>query len=110
LDFTRDSFAFANETYWEYHFDRPAGKNLQPPRAKTGLRAPLFRLDSAARQFLFHATFEPNLLALPDSSCRRRVRKVLARPVRAPCEPGRQIINPGIRGLAGIQRRAGKNY
>jgi hypothetical protein len=100
FNFARDSFAFANETYWEYHFDGPGGKTTFRPRErKPDYAHRCFVLTRAARQFLFHACFDPNQPALHDSACRRRIHKILARPVRMPCEPGRQIIIPGYANL-----------
>src|SRR4026208_2119748 len=105
LDFDRDTFAFANELVWEYHFDEATGatttrRRVPPP--DYALRC--FVLVRAVRQFLYHARFEPGADAASDDVYRRLVRTVLARdPPRTPEPPGGGGIpgSPGPRGGCG---------
>ena len=60
FEFERDTFAFPNELVWEYHFDAATGttaarRRVPPP--EYALRC--FVLVRAARQFLYHARFDP---------------------------------------------------
>jgi hypothetical protein len=96
FEFARDAFAFANETYWEYHFDTAAGKtsfSRREPKPDYAHRC--FVLTRAARQFLYHARFGASEKAADDSTCRRLIRDVVARNPRRPCPPEKQIVIPG---------------
>jgi hypothetical protein len=98
--FPGDAFAFANETYWEYHFDGPEGKTTFRPRpSKPEYGHRCFVLTRAARLFLFHAHFDPARPALDDDGCRGLVREVLSRPVRQPCAPANKVAIPGFANL-----------
>jgi hypothetical protein len=105
FDFARDSFAFENETFWEYHFDAASGKTTFSRRQpKPDYAHRCFVLTRAARQFLFHARFDQTQKAGDDLACRRLIRAVMARDVRAPAEPGRQIVIPGYADLRQFSR------
>jgi len=105
FDFARDSFAFENETFWEYHFDAATGKTTFSRRApKPDYAHHCFVLTRAARQFLFHARFDQTQEAGDDPSCRRLIRAVMARDARTPAEPGRHIVIPGYADLRQFSR------
>lgn len=100
FEFARDTFAFANETYWEYHFDTASGKtrfSKREPKPTYAHRC--FVLTRAARQFLYHARFEAAKPAADDSACRRLIDRVVTRPPRRACAPGEQIVIPGYASL-----------
>src|SRR4026208_1748047 len=101
LDFDRDTFAFANELVWEYHFDEATGatttrRRVPPP--DHALRCLV--LVRAGRQFLYHARFEPGADAASDDVYRRLVRTVLARDPRRPPGPPARAGTPGVAGRA----------
>jgi hypothetical protein len=103
--FERDTFAFANELVCEYRFDSPDGRpklTARVPRPAYTLRC--FVLARAARQFLYHAEFQPDLPSLPEAECRRRVRQVIFRNPRVPCAPERRVRFPGCDGLRAFSR------
>ncbi len=96
FEFARDTFAFENETFWEYHFDAAAGKTRFSRREpKPAYAHRCFVLTRAARQFLYHARFEPEEKAADDETCRRLIREIVARNPRRPCAPVKQIVIPG---------------
>jgi len=100
FDFSRDSFAFENETFWEYHFDAVSGKaSFSRRQPKPAYAHRCFVLTRAARQFLYHARFAPEQKAADDESCRRLIRNVVARNPRQPCAPQDQIVIPGYASL-----------
>jgi hypothetical protein len=105
FDFTRDSFAFENETFWEYHFDVAAGNtsfSRREPKPSYAHRC--FVLTRAARQFFFHARFDKTQKPDDDHDCCRRIRAVMTRNVRAPAEPGKEIVIPGYVDLREFSR------
>ena len=98
--FPEDAFAFANETYWEYHFDGPAGKTTFRPRPiKPTYAHRCFVLTRVARLFLFQARFEPARSPLDYSSSRELVRAILSRSVHQPCAPEKRVVIPGFGNL-----------
>jgi hypothetical protein len=96
----RDAFAFPNELVWEYHFD-PAtattvfSRRLPPPDYVHRC----FVLVRAARQFVYHARFEPEARSATDAAYRRIVRAVLDRDPRQPPSVDGRIVVPGFSGL-----------
>jgi hypothetical protein len=105
FDFARDGFAFANETYWVYHFDAASGKtsfSRREPKPDYAHRC--FVLTRAARQFLFHARFEATAKMDQPEDYRRLVRQVMRRNVRLPCAPEKQLIFPGYADLRQFSR------
>jgi hypothetical protein len=100
FEFARDTFAFENETYWEYHFDKAAGKtsfSRREPKPTYAHRC--FVLTRATRQFLYHVRFDPGQKAPDDAECRRLIRQVVTRNPRQPCPPEKQIVIPGYANL-----------
>jgi len=96
FEFELDTFAFENETLWEYHFDTARGKTSFSPRdPKPNYVHRCFVLTRAARQFLYHARFDPGQKAPDDPACRRLIREIVARNPRRPCSPEKQIVIPG---------------
>ena len=105
FEFDRDSFAFANELLWEYHFDPASGKTTftrRDPKPEYAHRC--FVLARAARQFLYHARFDPNQPAVADETQRRLIREIVSRNPRRPCAANREIVIPGYASLREFSR------
>lgn len=100
FEFERDAFAFPNELVWEYHFDPATGRTRAVRRQPApGYALHCFVLIRAARQFFYHARFDPAAGRVDDLTCRRLIRAVLARPPRRPSPPDRRVVIPGYAGL-----------
>jgi hypothetical protein len=100
FDFTRDSFAFANELVWEYRTDAATGKRTfgqRHPKPEYAHRC--FALARVARQFFYHARFMVDQPVATDQIYRQLVRAVIARHPRTSSKPRDQIIIPGFAGL-----------
>jgi len=100
FEFQRDSFAFANELHWEYRFDAATGKmtfSKREPKPDYAHRC--FVLTRAARQFLYHARFDPDQADAGEETCRRLIREVMSRNPRAPCSREREVVFPGYESL-----------
>lgn len=96
FDFNSDTFAFANELQWEYQFDPATGKmNFRRREPKPAYSHRCFVLVRTARQFLYHARFEPNQAPVSDTIYRAKMAEIVARNPRQPCRPDRQIVIPG---------------
>jgi hypothetical protein len=105
FEFARDSFAFHNELVWAYHPDPVTGQMTfreRDPKPTYAHRC--FALARVARQFFYHARFEPEQPVMSDAIYRERVRAILSRNPRIPCQPANQIIFPGFSGLREFSR------
>jgi hypothetical protein len=100
FDLERDAFAFPNELVWEYHFDQETGSTRSARREPGPQYAHhCFVLVRAARQFFYHARFDPAAEPADDLTYRRLIRTVLAGPPRRPAEPEQRVLIPGYAGL-----------
>ncbi len=103
--FERDTFAFANELIWQYRFDpvtkaMTVSRNHPPPTYSHRC----FMVVKSARQFLYHARFEPGLPIAEPEVYRQLIRQVLSRnPRRASATPERIVI-PGYDGLRALSQ------
>jgi hypothetical protein len=96
FDFARDRFAFANELVWEYQLDPASGKmNFLRRKSKPGYAHRCFVLARAARQFLYHAVFDPKQSMPAEAAYRGLVREVFSRSPRSPSAAERRILFPG---------------
>jgi len=100
FEFARDTFAFPNQTHWNYHFDDAAGKTTFTKADPTPSYAHrCFVLTRAARQFFYHVQFDPGRPAPDNAACRLLVAKTVARNPRLRSAPDKQIIIPGYADL-----------
>src|ERR1043166_6184019 len=77
--FHADSFAFANETVWEYHPDPATGKILhrrRVPAPSYGRRC--FVVARSARQFFQFARFDPGQPVSSDETYRHLIERVVS--------------------------------
>lgn len=105
FDFDHDAFSFVNELIWEYRFDPASGKTQFVRReTRPTYTHRCFMVARSARQFLYHACFEPARPKADEAEYRRLVRQVIARNPRKRPAPGRQIMIPGFTGLREFSR------
>jgi hypothetical protein len=103
--FERDTFAFPNELVCAYRFDPATGKATMRRRDPPPTYAlHCFVLARSARQFYYHARFDPTASAVDDAAYFQLVRQVVARNPRQPCAPNRQIVFPGYDCLRGFSQ------
>ena len=105
FEFERDTFTFANELVWRYCFD-PASGAMTVSRNDPGPAYfhRCFVVVRSARQFFYHARFEPAAPAAEAPVYRRLIRQVVSRNPRR-MSPGRErIAIPGYDGLRAFSR------
>ncbi|MBV9464325.1 MAG: hypothetical protein JO317_08870, partial [Verrucomicrobiae bacterium] len=101
FSFQRDTFAFANETVWQYK----DGKPVQSVPDKTdpegeGYIHHCFVMSRAALQFWKFARFEPNAPKLSRAELAERVRLIARRAAwRDALPPAERVVLPGYRDL-----------
>jgi hypothetical protein len=96
FSFERDTFTFANELYWEYRFDPATGAtttitNNPPPTYAHRC----FVMVRSARQFFYHARFEPTAPRAEEAVCRRLIGEVVSRSPRRLSAEAERVIIPG---------------
>ncbi len=103
--FERDTFAFANELFWEYRFDDRTGLTTtvdsSPPPAYAHR---CFVMVRSIRQFLYHARFAPELPTTDPASYQRLIREVVARSPRRVAPDEQRVVIPGYDGLRAFSR------
>lgn len=100
FDFARDTFAFANELFWEYRLDPATGRmNFRRREPPPSYAHRCFVLARAARQFFYHAQFDASRPATADDEYARLVRVVLHRNPRRPTKPEQRVVFPGFASL-----------
>ena len=98
--FDRDTFAFAHELVWKYHFDLVTGamtayKSDPPPTYYHRC----FVLVRATRLFFDYAHFAPELPPVEEHIYRNLVRNIISSNPRRACADANRIIFPGFDGL-----------
>jgi hypothetical protein len=97
--FDRDTFAFANQTVFEYH---EGHASLRRPSAtkRDAYNRHCFVMSRTAMQFKKFARFEPHSTALDDSALAVRIRAVTRRPAwTEPLPDNQRIAFPGYKDL-----------
>src|SRR5208282_4202784 len=93
FQFERDTFAFAHELVWKYHFDPVTGAmticKAEPPPTYYHR---CFVMVRATRQFFYHARFDPELPPADDQACRKLVREIVSRDPRQACADSERIV------------------
>jgi hypothetical protein len=100
FQFERDTFAFAHELVWKYHFDPATGAmttgKADPPPVYYHR---CFVMVRSARQFFDHARFEPGLPMADAQTYRKLIREIVSRNPRRACAGPERLVIPGYDGL-----------
>lgn len=100
FDFSKDTFAYANELVWEYPVDPVTGQaspRRREPKADYTLHC--FVVARSAKQFSLHAKFNAGLARTNEATYRRLVEQVLARSPRSASADAERVVIPGFAGL-----------
>ncbi|PYJ24588.1 MAG: hypothetical protein DME91_08395 [Verrucomicrobia bacterium] len=110
--FDRDTFAFANQTVFEYHEGHPSLRRPSTVR-RDAYKRHCFVLCRTAMQFKKFARFDPHSAPLDDTSLAARIHAVTHRtPWTDPLPEDRRIVFPGYKDLREMSkaRRQGAGY
>jgi len=97
--FGQDTFAYQNELVWEYTFTVDGhwlARRREPPPDYT---LHCFAMVRTARQFFYHARFDPTLPTADEAMYRERVQEVSARSPREPSPEAERVVIPGYADL-----------
>jgi hypothetical protein len=101
--YSKDTFAFANETVWNYVEGTVQKDSPDSATKKRDYTRRCFVVTRAAIQFWKFAKFEPSLPPLPPEQMAERIREVTKHDVWMPMlPPGQRIAFPGYANLREI--------
>jgi hypothetical protein len=104
FQFERDTFAYAHELVWRYHFDEKGSMTVFKSDPPPTYYHRCFVMVRAARQFFYHARFKPELPPADTNTYQKLIRDVVARNVRKPCAEAERIVIPGFEGLRALSQ------
>ena len=104
FSFKRDTFAFANETIFEYHDGRASLRHESSQKAKRFTQR-CFVMSRSVVQFRKFGRFDPSRPPLDDRELAERIRKITRRPPWTPPFAERdRILIPGYADLRDLSR------
>jgi len=107
FQFGRDTFAFANETVWQYDQGQRLQKETGRIKEEKYSRR-CFVMSRASLQFWKFAHFEPRASKLSSKVLAERIRLITRREVwREPLSPTEKIVIPGYVNLHEFSRQEG---
>jgi len=107
--FPDDTFAFANETVFNYRDGGRVPEDRPDTTATQRYSRRCFVMAAAAVQFWIHARFEPNAPPVSEAELARRVREVVDRAAWDPVPADDQrVVFPGFANLRDFSAREGR--
>src|SRR4051794_18266830 len=110
FDFKRDTFAFANETVFEYHDGSASLRHDAPGAVKTKRFVQhCFVMSRSVEQFRKFARFDPSKPSLDDAELAERIRHITRSPAwEPPVAEKDRIVIPGYSDLRSLSRARGE--
>lgn len=99
FNFETDTFAYANELVWEYHFDANGNWVHQRREPEPDYTHHCFVVARSARQFFENATFDANLPVASPETYRRLIHSVVSIDPSHPLADSKKIVIPGYANL-----------
>jgi hypothetical protein len=99
FNFAQDTFAYANDLVWEYHFDERGKWVHQPREPKPDYTHHCFVVARAAKQFFAHARFDASQPISDENTYRRLIDRVVSRSPRRETPDERRVVIPGYANL-----------
>ncbi len=97
--FDHDTFAYPNELRWTYQIDSNGKKTTARTEPPPEYSLHCFPMVRAAREFFYHARFDPNLRRTNFPAYERLVRAIVQRSSRCPSPEIDKIVIPGYADL-----------
>lgn len=99
FDFQTDTFAYANDLVWEYHFDANGKWVHQRREPEPDYTHHCFVVARSARQFFENAKFDPAQPIAIDDTYRHLIRRVVSVDPSHPLPDSKKIVIPGYANL-----------
>ena len=103
FDFFADTFAYPNELVWEYRLDPSSSRmtfHRREPKPTYSHRC--FVVVRAARQFFFHARFDPTGMPVSPEEYRALIRAVVRKNPRRRSALEKRVVFPGFADLRSL--------
>ena len=97
--FEQDTFAYANQLVWEYHFDEHGKWTHRSRELKSDYTHHCFVVARSAKQFFQNARFDPAQPKADSATYRRRIREVISASPRKRLSEDKRIVIPGYANL-----------
>ncbi len=104
FDFSKDTFAYANELVWEYGYDTNGVWTTRRREPPPDYSLHCFVVARSACQFFENARFEPQLPPADEAAYRRLIHRVVKTSLRKPLPPGKAVIIPGYADLRSFSK------
>jgi hypothetical protein len=95
FNFQKDTFAYANELVWEYHFDARGKWVSQSRQPKPDYTHHCFVVARSARQFFEYARFDPARPIVNNETYRQLIHQVISIDPRHHVTDAKKIVIPG---------------
>jgi hypothetical protein len=99
FNFQTDTFAYANELVWEYHFDEHGKWVSHAREPEPDYTHHCFVVARSAKQFFLQAQFDANLPVADYATYRRLIRQVVSASPSHPKPEAEKIVIPGYADL-----------
>jgi hypothetical protein len=99
FDFQKDTFAYANELVWAYHFDANGKWVHQRREPPPDYMRHCFVVARSARQFFQNAKFDPGLPVADEATYRELIRRVVWTDPSRVLPESKKIVIPGYADL-----------
>jgi len=99
FEFQTDTFSFANELVWDYHFDERGRWVHERHQPDPDYTHHCFVVTRSARQFFQHARFDPTRPVAGEKTYRRLIRKVVSIDPARVLPDEERIVIPGYASL-----------
>ncbi|HZQ48502.1 MAG TPA: hypothetical protein VFC07_15910 [Verrucomicrobiae bacterium] len=99
FNFQTDTFAYANDLVWEYHFDEHGKWVSNPRHPKPDYTHHCFVVARSARQFFEHARFDPSQPVADADTYRRLIHRVISTSASRSLADSDKVVIPGYADL-----------
>jgi hypothetical protein len=99
FDFQHDTFAYANDLVWEYHFDANGKWVHQRREPEPDYTHHCFVVARTARQFFQNAKFDPSLPVTDEAGYRKLIQRVVSVDPSRTLPEEKKIVIPGYANL-----------
>jgi len=104
FDFGKDTFSYANELVWEYHYDSNGKWVTHRREPRPSYSQHCFVAARSVLQFFENARFDAGLPVADEATYRRLVRRVVSTDPRHPLPEWKKIVIPGYSNLRSFSR------
>jgi hypothetical protein len=99
FDFQKDTFSYANELVWDYHFDANGKWVHERHEPEPDYTHHCFVVTRSARQFFQHAKFDASLPVADEATYRRLIHRVISVDPSRVLPESEKIVIPGYANL-----------